>query len=99
MNGRAAWLGMGATLPEHRGRGAQGALFAERIRRAAELGLEEVGIDTDDRGRILVDDAFRTSVPNVFAAGDVIGAPALASTSMEQARVAVSHAFGFDHDR
>jgi NAD(P) transhydrogenase len=72
---------------------------AGRTGNTAELGLEEVGVDTDDRGRILVDDAFRTSVPNVFAAGDVIGAPALASTSMEQARVAVSHAFGFDHDR
>ncbi|HEX2506990.1 MAG TPA: GNAT family N-acetyltransferase [Miltoncostaeaceae bacterium] len=46
VNGRAAWLGMGATLPEHRGRGAQGALFAERIRRAAELGLEAVLTET-----------------------------------------------------
>jgi NAD(P) transhydrogenase len=72
---------------------------AGRIGNTSDLGSGELGIDADDRGRILVDRAFRTSVPNVFAAGDVIGAPALASTSMEQARVAVSHAFGFDHDR
>ena len=46
-----------------------------------------------------VDDDYRTSVPNVYAAGDVIGFPALASTSMEQARVAVCHAFGFTYKR
>src|SRR4029078_8051900 len=50
------------------------------------LGLEAVGVDTDERGRVLVDGHFATTVPGVFAAGDVIGAPALASTSMEQAR-------------
>ena len=44
--GRAGWLGMGATLPEHRGKGAQGALFAERLRRAEELGLEAVLTET-----------------------------------------------------
>jgi NAD(P) transhydrogenase len=72
---------------------------AGRVGNTADLGLDQVGIDTDERGRILVDDAFRTSVPGVFAAGDVIGSPALAASSMEQARVAVSHAFGFGHDR
>jgi NAD(P) transhydrogenase len=46
-----------------------------------------------DRGRVLVDAHFQTSVPNIVAAGDVIGFPALASTSMEQARVAIAHAF------
>ena len=61
----------------------------------AGLGLDELGVETDNRGRILVDEMFRTSVPGVYAAGDVIGLPALASTSMEQARVAVCHAFGF----
>jgi GNAT superfamily N-acetyltransferase len=46
VDGRAAWLGMGATIPEHRGRGAQGALFAERLRRAEELGLDAVLTET-----------------------------------------------------
>ena len=72
---------------------------AGRTGNTAELGLEQIGVETDDRGRILVDEAFRTSVPSVFAAGDVTGAPALAASSMEQARVAVSQAFGFGHDR
>jgi NAD(P) transhydrogenase len=72
---------------------------AGRVGNTAGLGLDAIGIRTDDRGRILVDDAFRTSAPSVFAAGDVIGSPALAASSMEQARVAVSHAFGFGHDR
>jgi NAD(P) transhydrogenase len=72
---------------------------AGRKGNTADLGLEDVGVDTDERGRILVDEAFRTSVPGVFAAGDVTGAPALAASSMEQARVAVSQAFGFGHDR
>ncbi|MFI5055671.1 MAG: Si-specific NAD(P)(+) transhydrogenase [Actinomycetota bacterium] len=61
------------------------------------LGLAAVGVETDERGRVLVDGHFRTSAQGVFAAGDVIGAPALASTSMEQARVAVCRAFGFDY--
>ena len=68
---------------------------AGRVGNTAGLGLGELGVRTDDRGRILVDEVFRTSVDGVFAAGDVIGSPALASTSMEQARVAVCHAFGF----
>jgi NAD(P) transhydrogenase len=63
------------------------------------LGLERVGIVPDERGRIAVDEHFRTSVASVLAAGDVIGFPALASTSMEQARVAVCHAFGFEYKR
>ncbi|MDA1080148.1 MAG: Si-specific NAD(P)(+) transhydrogenase [Gemmatimonadetes bacterium] len=58
-----------------------------------QLGLGEAGIRTNSRGFILVDDNFRTTVPSVFAAGDVIGYPALAATSMEQARVAICHAF------
>jgi NAD(P) transhydrogenase len=58
------------------------------------LGLETIGIERDARGLITVDKNFRTSVPNVYAAGDVIGSPALASTSMEQGRIATCHAFG-----
>ena len=57
------------------------------------LGLEEAGVKLDERGRIVVDETFRTSVPGIYAAGDVIGPPALASVSMEQGRVAVCHAF------
>jgi NAD(P) transhydrogenase len=57
------------------------------------LGLELIGVDTDDRGRIPVDAHYRTRVQNVYAAGDVIGFPSLASTSMEQGRLAVIHAF------
>ena len=58
-----------------------------------ELGLEDAGVRTNARGFILVDENYRTTVPSIFAAGDVIGFPALASTSMEQARVAMCHAF------
>jgi NAD(P) transhydrogenase len=58
-----------------------------------EMGLAEAGVRMNSRGFILVDDKYRTTVPSIFAAGDVIGFPALASTSMEQARVAMCHAF------
>jgi NAD(P) transhydrogenase len=63
------------------------------------LGLAELGIRVDPGGYILVDEDYRTAVRNIFAAGDVIGFPALASVSMEQARVAVCHAFGFTYKR
>jgi len=63
------------------------------------LGLEESGIEVDARRYVVVDDDYRTAVPSVYAAGDVIGFPALASVSMEQARVAVCHAFGFTYKR
>ena len=58
------------------------------------LNLPAAGVKLGDHGLIVVDDSFRTSVPHIYAAGDVIGFPALASTSMEQARRAVRHAFG-----
>jgi NAD(P) transhydrogenase len=71
-------------------------LFAAgRSGATASLGLEEVGVELGARGYIKVDEHYRTSVPSVYAAGDVIGFPALASTSMEQARVAVCYAFSF----
>jgi NAD(P) transhydrogenase len=57
------------------------------------LNLAAAGVQTGNRGVILVNDRYQTNVPNIYAAGDVIGFPALASTSMEQARVAVVHAF------
>lgn len=58
------------------------------------LELEKVGLAADDRGRIKVNAAYQTEVPNIYAAGDVIGFPALASTSMEQGRLAACHMFG-----
>lgn len=60
----------------------------------ATLGLEHAGIAADERGRLRVDEHFRTEVPHIYAAGDVIGFPSLASTSMEQGRHAACHAFG-----
>ncbi len=57
------------------------------------LGLEEVGIERDERGLIKIDKHFRTSVQNIYAVGDVVGSPALASTSMEQGRLASCNAF------
>ncbi len=63
-----------------------------------ELGLENVGIEYDDRGRLEVNDHYQTSAEHVYAAGDVIGFPALASTSMEQGRRAMCHAFGVNID-
>jgi len=57
------------------------------------LGLENVGIKAGARGQIEVNEHYQTNVPHIYAAGDVIGFPALASTSMEQARIAMVHAF------
>ena len=59
----------------------------------SRLGLEAAGVKADDRGRISVNEFYQTEVPHIYAAGDVIGFPALAATSMEQGRVAVAHAF------
>jgi NAD(P) transhydrogenase len=74
------------------------ALFAAGRRAAVDgLALEKAGLAINDRGYIPVDENYRTTVHNIYAAGDVIGFPALASTSMEQGRVAVCHAFGFKY--
>ena len=59
-----------------------------------KLNLTAAGVEADDRGRIKVDADFRTSQPNIFAVGDVIGFPSLASVSMEQGRLAAAKAFG-----
>jgi NAD(P) transhydrogenase len=59
-----------------------------------DLGLEAAGLTADERGRIKVDEFFRTKVEHIYAVGDVIGFPALAATSMEQGRLAANHAFG-----
>jgi NAD(P) transhydrogenase len=58
------------------------------------LNLPAAGIPAGDRGKIAVNEFFQTAVPHIYAAGDVIGFPALASTSMEQGRLAASHMFG-----
>ncbi len=65
-----------------------------RIGATDDLNLEAVGISADDRGRLKVDRQFRTDVPHIFAAGDVIGYPSLAATSSEQGRLAACHMFG-----
>ena len=71
-------------------------LFAAgRSPNTANLGLEQAGVAVDPAGYVVVDAQYRTTAAHVLAAGDVIGPPGLASVSMEQARVAVSHAFGF----
>ncbi|MFM9609012.1 Si-specific NAD(P)(+) transhydrogenase [Streptomyces sp. V2] len=59
-----------------------------------ELALENAGLTADARGRIAVDEHYRTEVPHIYAVGDVIGYPALAATAMEQGRAAAYHAFG-----
>jgi NAD(P) transhydrogenase len=60
----------------------------------AELNLAAAGIEADARGRIPVDKDFCTKVPHIYAVGDVIGFPSLASVSMEQGRIAAERAFG-----
>jgi len=61
-----------------------------------DLNLAAAGLEADGRGRITVDDRYRTKQPHILAVGDVIGFPSLASVSMEQGRMAVSYAFGVD---
>ncbi|MEU9024017.1 Si-specific NAD(P)(+) transhydrogenase [Actinomadura sp. NPDC048394] len=59
-----------------------------------DLQLEAAGLAADHRGRIKVDEHYRTEVPHIYAVGDVIGFPSLAATSMEQGRLAAHHACG-----
>ncbi len=59
-----------------------------------DLNLAAAGLEADNRGRIPVDSEYRTKVQNIYAAGDVIGFPSLASVSMEQGRIAAANAFG-----
>jgi len=62
----------------------------------AELALEAAGLEADRRGRIAVDEHYRTAVESIYAVGDVIGFPSLASTSAEQGRIAAANAFGIE---
>jgi NAD(P) transhydrogenase len=70
---------------------------AGRSSNTATLNLRAAGITTGPKGLLTVDAHYRTSVPHIYAAGDVIGFPALASTSMEQARIAMCHAFHMNY--
>jgi len=68
---------------------------AGRLGATSYLGLDQCGLEVDGRGRLSVDpETFQTQVSHIYAAGDVIGFPSLASTSMEQGRIAACHAFG-----
>lgn len=66
---------------------------AGRVSATDTLGLDTVGIKPDERGKLAVNENFQTSAPHIYAAGDVIGFPALASTSARQGRLATCHAF------
>lgn len=73
---------------------------AGRMGRTDALHLDKIGLAKTDRGLIHVNERYQTSIPHIYAAGDVIGFPSLASTSMDQGRVAVTQMFqleGFEH--
>lgn len=69
---------------------------AGRVSATSDLGLENVGLKSDERGKLTVNEYYQTAMPHIYAAGDVIGFPALASTSAAQGRMATCHAFGID---
>jgi NAD(P) transhydrogenase len=76
---------------------AEKALYSiGRTGATARLNLAAAGLKADERGRLKVDENYRTEVPHIYAAGDVIGFPSLASTSLEQGRLAACHAFGVE---
>ncbi|MES2097273.1 MAG: Si-specific NAD(P)(+) transhydrogenase [Pseudomonadota bacterium] len=85
-----------STMADGRAVRTEALLYAAgRVGATADLGLDACGLTVDGRGRIAVDPVtFQTNVPHIYAAGDVIGFPSLASTSMEQGRIAACHAFG-----
>ena len=87
--------GVIANLKSNKRISADSLLYAIGRQGAVEdLNLAAAGLEADSRGRIAVDAEYRTKVPNIFATGDVIGFPSLASVSMEQGRLAAAHAFG-----
>jgi NAD(P) transhydrogenase len=78
----------------------EAVLFAAGRRGTLDgLGLDKIGLAVNSRGYLDVNESYQTAIPWVYAAGDVIGFPALASTSMEQGRVAVCHAFGLQYKK
>ncbi len=88
-DGAIAALASGKRIP------ADTVLYSAGRQGATEdLDLAAAGLEADKRGRIKVDEFFRTKVPHIYAVGDVIGFPALAATSMEQGRLAAHHACG-----
>ncbi len=90
--------GVKMTLASGKTLEAETALFAAGRRGAVDgLGLERAGLGINQRGSIDVNEQYQTGVRHIYAAGDVIGFPALTSTSMEQGRVAMCHAFGFPY--
>ncbi len=88
-NGTITTLASGKRIP------AETVMYsAGRQGATEELCLDRAGLDADRRGRIKVDEFYRTAVDHIYAVGDVIGFPALAATSMEQGRLAAMHAMG-----
>jgi NAD(P) transhydrogenase len=76
---------------------AEKALYSiGRTGATAKLNLGSAGLKADERGRLKVNEHYQTEVPHIYAAGDVIGFPSLASTSLEQGRLAACHAFGIE---
>jgi len=73
---------------------AERVLYAAgRVGNTEGLGLEAIGLETDQRGLLCVNEHFQTTLPHIYAVGDVIGFPALAATAMHQGRLASAHAF------
>ncbi len=90
--------GVSLTMDDESVLSAQTLLFAAgRGGNTDGLGLDAVNIEPNRRGLLVVSEQYQTDVPSIYAVGDLIGFPALASTSMEQGRLAVCHAFGFDY--
>jgi NAD(P) transhydrogenase len=88
-SGTVTTLASGKQIP------AEAVMYsAGRQGQTEDIDLAHAGLETDSRGRIFVDEEFRTKVDHIYAVGDVIGFPALAATSMEQGRLAAYHAFG-----
>ncbi len=76
---------------------AEKALYSiGRTGATGRLNLDAAGLKSDERGRLKVNEHYQTEVPHIYAAGDVIGFPSLASTSLEQGRLAACHAFGVE---
>jgi NAD(P) transhydrogenase len=90
--------GVEAVMKSGRVLQVEAVLFAAGRRAAVDgLSLEKAGLTVNDRGYLSVNENYQTAIEHIYAAGDVIGFPALASTSMEQGRVAVCHAFGLKY--
>jgi NAD(P) transhydrogenase len=85
------------TLGDGRRLSGDALLFSGgRIANTDDLGADLAGVELGRKGRPVVNESFQTSAPHIYAVGDVIGFPSLASTAMEQGRVAAAHAFAGD---